>query len=139
MATTQLRSALSWIAVVAMLGGCGGASLPEDSSPPITNSETGAIVGREATVTAVETVVDNASVRIIVRGDLPDSCYGAIIGFEEPDADGVLIGEAKSALEPDCSNGARPQLFTEFVEFDSIPRGTYTVRIDSITTQFVVP
>jgi hypothetical protein len=100
------------------------------TSPPVTESETGRIVGQAVTVEDLWVAVSaEGDVSFVVSGTVPSSCHEAVVGFEEPNPDGLLIGVAESWLDPACSVTDEPTRFHLTVPVPGLAEGQYTVRL----------
>ncbi|HZD22507.1 MAG TPA: hypothetical protein VE569_03780 [Acidimicrobiia bacterium] len=105
--------------------------LADTTAPPITESETGRIVGQPIEVASFRVDVTDAGTAVfVVSGSVPSDCHEATFGFEEPNADGVMIGEAESWVDPDCEAQEEPTEFTESMEVRALPPGEYLARLD---------
>lgn len=106
----------------------GGGEPP--TSPPVTESETGRVVGQAVMVEDLWVAVsEEGVVSFVVFGTVPSTCHEAVIGFEEPNADGLLLGSAESWLDPACSATDEPAPFYLTVPVPGLAQGQYTVRL----------
>lgn len=113
-------------ALALVLGSCG-----DSPSPPVTESETGRVVGQDVDVDGFEVeVTEGGTALFSVSGSVLSSCYEAMFAFEEPDAAGVMIGWAESWLDPSCTAGGGPVAFSESMEVTSLAAGNYIARLD---------
>lgn len=100
------------------------------TSPPVTESESGRIVGQSVMVEDLWVAVSAVGVvSFVVSGTVPSSCHDAVVGFEEPNADGLLIGSAESWLDPACGVTDEPAPFRLTVPIPGLAQGHYTVRL----------
>ena len=121
-----------------------GASAPDSSesdSPPITESESGRIVGQPVEVDSFTVeVTSEGSALFVVTGSVPSPCHEAFFGFEEPNADGVMTGESESWLDSECDAAVEPTEFSETMEIDGLPPGDYVANLDTeFEASFVIP
>lgn len=109
--TRAQRLARRWMFVVALavsVVACGGgdstgSGVDPSESPPITESESGRVVGQPATVEDLLVAVSaDGVVTFVVSGTVPSPCHDAVAGFEGPNADGLVVGSAESWLDLDC-------------------------------------
>lgn len=124
--STGILSRWAWLVVVpVMVSACGSGT-----SPPVTESETGRIVDQPATIEDLLIAVSGEGVvTFAVFGTVPSSCHEAVIGFEEPNADGRLVGSAESWLDPNCSVTDESARFRVTVQIPGLANGEYTVRL----------
>lgn len=115
--------------------------LPDTSPPPITEPEDGRIVGQSLKVDAFRVeVTEGATAVFVVSGWVPSACHEAMFGFEEPNTEGVMVGESESWLDPDCEAQDEPTEFTESMEITTLPPGEYLARLDGEhEARFVIP
>lgn len=141
----MLSRSLAMVSIGAMAVACtNGASSPGSSgrdSPPITESESGRIVGQPVEVGSFTVeVTKQSSALFIVTGSVPSPCHEATFGFEEPNADGVMIGESESWLDPECDAAAEPTEFSETMQIHGLLPGDYVASLDGeFEASFVIP
>ena len=118
-----------------------GPDSSEGGSPPITESETGQIVGQPVEVHSFTVeVTDEGSAMFVVTGSVPSPCHEAVLGFEEPNDDRVMIGESESWLDPGCDDAAEPTEFFETMAIDGLAPGDYVANLDGeFEASFVIP
>jgi hypothetical protein len=114
----MLRKSVAMSFVCALAVACtNGASAPDSSesdSPPITESGSGRIVGQPVQVDSFTVeVTSGGSALFVVTGSVPSPCHEAFFGFEEPNANGVMIGESESWLDSECDGAVEPTGFSE--------------------------
>jgi len=141
----MLRKTVAMAFVCALAVACtSGASAPDSSesdSPPITESESGRIVGQPVEVDSLTVeVTSEGSALFVVTGSVPSPCHEAFFGFEEPNADGVMTGESESWLDSECDAAVEPTEFSETMEIDGLPPGDYLAKLDAeFEASFVIP
>lgn len=146
--TRAQRPAYRWTVVAALavsVAACGGGptGIGTDSSesPPITESESGREVGQPVTVEdLLVTVSADGVVTFVVSGMVPSPCHEPVAGFEEPNADGLLVGSAESWLDLDCVVTDEPTPFRLAVPIRGLAEGHYTVRLPGTNDRsFAIP
>jgi hypothetical protein len=123
---------------------CGAEGAPSDivsDGPPITESETGRIVGQPVDVEAfrVDVTAEGAAV-FFVSGTVPSPCHEAFFGFEEPDKNGVMLGTTESWFDPTCTIDGGATAFSESMELTILEPGDYLARLDEgFEARFSIP
>lgn len=127
--------------VVGCSSGTAGPGASEGDSPPITEAESGRIVGQPVDIASFTVeVTDEGGALLVVTGSVPSSCHEAVFGFEEPNADGLMIGESESWLDPECDGADEPTEFSESMTIEGLPAGDYVARLDrEFEASFVIP
>lgn len=138
-----------WMFVAALalsFAACGGGDpagtgLDPSESPPITESESGRVVGQPVTVEdLLVTVSADGVVTFVVTGTVPSPCHDAVVGFEEPNADGLLVGSAESWLDLGCVVTDEPTPFRLTVPIRGLAESHYTVRLPGTNDRsFAIP
>lgn len=110
-------------------------------SPPITESESGRMIGEPVTVEDLWVAVSaEGVVTFVVSGTVPSPCHDAVAGFSEPNADGLVIGSVESWLDPDCVVTDKPAPFRLAVPIPGLVPGQYTVRLPGTDDRsFAIP
>jgi hypothetical protein len=99
----------------------------------ITESESGRIVDQPIVVQDLRAAIPgDGTVTLVVVGEVPSACHEALVGFEEPDAAGVLVGSAESWLDPECESDGQPIGFGVGVTIPSLPDGDYVARLTGV-------
>lgn len=134
------------VALAVCVAGCGGgdpAGTGTDSSEssPITESESERVVAQPVTVEDLLVAVSaEGVVTFVVSGTVPSPCHDAVAGFEEPNADGLLVGSAESWLDLDCVVTDEPTPFRLAVPIRGLAEGHYTVRLPGVSDRsFAIP
>lgn len=118
-----------------------GTGTDPSESPPITESNSGRVVGQPVTVEdLLVTVSADGVVTLVVSGTVPSPCHDAVAGFEEPNANGLLVGSAESWLDLVCVATDEPTPFRLSVPIQGLADGRYTVRLPGTNDRsFAIP
>jgi hypothetical protein len=142
----ELRKRLQMLVVVLLItaAACGSEGAPSDvgsDGPPITESETGRVVGQGVDVEAFRVdVTEEETAVFLVSGTVPSPCHEAVYGFEEPDADGVMVGTAESWFDSTCTLIGGATAFSVPMELNSLEPGEYVARLDGgFEAHFSIP
>lgn len=110
-------------------------------SPPITESESGRVVGQPIEVDGLRvSALSEGLVAVVARVTVPSPCHQPVLGWEEPDADGVLRGSAESWLDPDCDTSDTPASQVVVVEVPLPTSGTFVACIPGVAeVRFSLP
>ena len=111
------------------------------SAPPVTDSETGRIVGQPISVQAVGTEISaDGTVTFTALGTVPSPCNEAMLGWEAPNQNNVLVGSAESWRDPNCTESDRSTPFQEKVQIPGLPDGDYEARLPGVDSiHFTLP
>jgi hypothetical protein len=128
----------AWVALLLVVAACTDEPT-QDSAPRITESETGQVVGQPIEVSGLSAEVNDNGVTLTLTATVPSDCHQPMYGFEEHNDANVLVGEAESWLDPDCSPAEGENETTVRMEIPDLPTGDYTATIEGLETEFTIP
>ncbi len=127
MMNTRGRRLLLTAVLVVVTVGCDATG----SGPPVTESESGNVVGQQIDVDAFRVdVAEDGDAVFVMSGTVPSPCHEAVFGFEEPDGNGVMVGTAESWFDPTCTAGEETTAFSVSMELTNLDPGNYVARLE---------